>query len=134
MDDDSRSPLSVTQYHFTAWPDHGVPDDKTCITSFISFVRKKHPPSSPPLLVHCSAGVGRTGTFIVLDPMLQRMKEEGVIDIQGYVNQIRTNRVKMVQTAVSYMTDILSFGSVLVNMTNFDAFLPATIVAVCIYS
>ena len=108
MDKESSSPLSVTQYHFTAWPDHGVPDDKTCITSFISFIRKKHPPSGPPLLVHCSAGVGRTGTFIVLDVMLQRMKEKGTIDIQGYVNQIRTNRVKMVQTVVSFFMDVRS--------------------------
>ena len=102
MGDDSYSPLSVTQYHFTAWPDHGVPEDKTCIISFISFVRKSHPPSGPPLLVHCSAGVGRTGTFIVLDSMLQMIQEEQTIDIQGYVNQIRSDRVKIVQTVVSY--------------------------------
>ena len=100
MYDHTNSPLSVTQYQFTAWPDHGVPDDKTCITTFASFIRKNHPPSGPPLLVHCSAGVGRTGTFIVLDAMLQRMKKDGTIDVQGYVNQIRSNRVKMVQTAV----------------------------------
>ena len=100
MNDHTNSPLSVTQYQFTDWPDHGVPDDKTCITTFASFIRKKHPPSGPPLLVHCSAGVGRTGTFIVLDAMLQRIKKDGTIDVQGYVNQIRSNRVKMVQTAV----------------------------------
>ena len=94
-----------------------MPDDKTCITSFISFVRKKHPPSGPPLLVHCSAGVGRTGTFIVLDVMLQRMKEEGTIDIQGYTNQIRANRVKMVQTEVSQVIAILKLGGVHANMT-----------------
>ena len=104
--DDSRPPLTVTQYHFTAWPDHGVPDDKTCLTTFISFIRKKHPPSGPPLLVQCSAGVGRTGTFIVLDAMLQRIKEEGTIDIQGYVNQIRAYRMKMVQTTVRQATAI----------------------------
>ena len=92
--------LEVTHYHFTAWPDHGVPADKTCMLAFIKRIRKAHPPTGPPLLVHCSAGVGRTGTFITLDTMLQRMKEENNLNIPEFVKEMRSRRVLMVQTEV----------------------------------
>ena len=81
------------------------------------FVRKKHPPSVPPLQVHYSAGVGKTGTFIVLDALLQRMKEEGTIDIQVYVNQIWTNWMKMIQTEVSQMVSIFWLSEFKGNIT-----------------
>ena len=50
----------------------------------------------------CSAGVGRTGTFITLDVMMERLKERKAIDIFGFVNEMRTRRTKMVQTLVSW--------------------------------
>ena len=93
-------PLVVTHYHFTEWPDHGVPRDKMSMISFIQQIRKAHPPEGPPLLVHCSAGVGRTGTFIVLDTMLQRMRAEGNLNIYEFVTQLREQRCFMVQTQV----------------------------------
>ena len=99
--DSSSKPLKVTHYHFTAWPDHGVPADKTCMLAFIKRVRKTHPVGGPPLLVHCSAGVGRTGTFIVLDTMVQRMKAEGTLNIYELITDMRKRRVLMVQTEVS---------------------------------
>ena len=92
--------LEVTHYHFTAWPDHGVPADKTCMLAFIKRIRKAHPPMGPPLLVHCSAGVGRTGTFITLDTMLQRMEDGQDLNVHEFVKQMRTKRVLMVQTEV----------------------------------
>ena len=94
-------PLEVIQFHFIAWPDHGVPDNCAVMLNFIRRVRKLHPYSNPcPLLVHCSAGVGRTGTFIVLDTMLERMKEEDTLNIYDYVTKLRKQRVLMVQTLV----------------------------------
>ena len=90
----------MTHYHFTEWPDHGVPADKLCMIAFIKHIRQCHPPEGPPLVVHCSAGVGRTGTFIVLDAMLQRMEHEDTLDIMSYLLKIRMQRVKLVQTKV----------------------------------
>ena len=68
--------------------------------SFIDNVRLTHPPEGPPLVVHCSAGVGRTGTFIVMDTMLQRMKKDDTLDIYNFLLQIRHQRLKLVQTQV----------------------------------
>ena len=69
--------------------------------NFIRRVRKLHLYSDPcPLLVHCSAGVGRTGTFIVLDSMIERMKTEDTLNVYDFVKQLRDQRVLMVQTLV----------------------------------
>eukprot|EP00731_Ephydatia_muelleri_P016193 Em0009g617a len=101
---DSDAPsLRVTHYHFTVWPDHGVPADKTCMIQFIKRVRNTHPYKGPPLLVHCSAGVGRTGTFIVLDSMLERMKCERSLNVYEFVCEMRKKRILMVQTEMQYI-------------------------------
>ena len=92
--------LRVTHYHFTVWPDHGVPADKTCMIQFIKRVRNTHPYKGPPVVVHCSAGVGRSGTFIVLDSMLERMKCERSLNVYEFVCEMRKKRVLMVQTEV----------------------------------
>lgn len=95
-------PLSVTHFHFSAWPDHGVPADKTCLIQFIQRVRKDFQYyDTPPLVVHCSAGVGRSGTFIVLDSMMERMKVEESLDIYAFIIEMRRKRALMVQTEVS---------------------------------
>ena len=94
-------PLEVTQLHFTTWPDHGVPSNTSTMLNVIRRVRKLHPYSDTrPLLVHCSAGVGRTGTFIVLDSMLERMNTEKSFNILEFVQQLREQRVFMVQSLV----------------------------------
>ncbi len=101
MDPESCVPLIVTHYHFSVWPDHGVPVDKTSLIHFIQRVRRHHPFfNSPPLLVHCSAGVGRTGTFITLDSMIHMMKTESTLDILPFIRRMRNNRPLMVQTEV----------------------------------
>lgn len=93
--------LVITQYNFTAWPDHGVPKNSYTLISFIQRVQKLYnKKSSAPKLVHCSAGVGRTGTFILLDMMLEKMKEEDSIDVYAALCKLRRCRVKMVQTLV----------------------------------
>ena len=95
-------PLEVTQYHYLAWPDHGVPANAISMVNFIKRVRKTHPYYRQDLLlVHCSAGVGRTGTFITLDYMLEKIKAEKTINIYEYVSELRKQRVLMVQTVVS---------------------------------
>lgn len=92
--------INVTQYHFIEWPDHGVPADKICMLSMIEKIRQSHSHDGPPLVVHCSAGVGRTGTFIVLDAMMDRMKSHSVLDIPQYLSKIRQQRMKLVQNEV----------------------------------
>ena len=88
--------------HYTAWPDHGVPRNAMSVISFICRVRKEHPAYlDKPLLVHCSAGVGRTGTFILLDCVMQQMKREGTLSVFKHFKNLRTQRMKMVQTQVS---------------------------------
>ena len=97
-EDKSRT---VTQLHYTGWPDHGVPDNVMSIISFIRQVRKLFPVTlDRPLLVHCSAGVGRTGTFITLDMMMQQMKAETTLSVYQCVRNLRTQRMQMVQTLV----------------------------------
>ncbi len=93
--------LKVTQYHFTSWPDHGVPKFATSLISFIRRVQKGHNKDvGKSLLVHCSAGVGRTGTFITLDVMLERIKGEKTVNVYEFVRNMRQRRVLMVQTLV----------------------------------
>ena len=94
-------PLKVMHYHFLGWPDHGVPKFATSLIAFIRRVRKEHNKDGPPMLVHCSAGVGRTGTYILLDSMLERMKAEETVNVYEYLRNMRAKRVFMVQTLVS---------------------------------
>ncbi|XP_064386533.1 sushi, von Willebrand factor type A, EGF and pentraxin domain-containing protein 1-like isoform X2 [Halichondria panicea] len=96
--------FEVTLFHYTSWPDHGVPSSGMSLIYFTRAVRKTHPQDDPcPLLVHCSAGVGRTGTFIVLDTMLDRMEQDGMIHIYDCVTHIRKQRVLLVQTLSQYI-------------------------------
>ncbi|XP_068677575.1 receptor-type tyrosine-protein phosphatase delta-like isoform X2 [Montipora foliosa] len=99
----SRVERMISQYHYTVWPDHGVP---SCPTSVLTFVRKAsgaNPPDAGPMVVHCSAGVGRTGTFIVVDAMLQRIAAEKTVDVFGYVMSLRCDRNFMVQVEEQYV-------------------------------
>ena len=105
IENPDAEPLKVTQYHFTSWPDHGVPKFATSLTAFIRRVQKGHNKNDGyPLVVHCSAGVGRTGTFILLDSMLERMKAADTVNVYEFLHNMRTKRVLMVQTQVSYHT------------------------------
>ena len=82
---------------------HGVPENVMSLIAFIRHLRKLHPVSQPqPLLVHCSAGVGRTGTLILLDIVMQQMKAEGCIGVHHWLRMMRMQRMKMVQSQVRY--------------------------------
>uniref|UniRef100_A0A668VXJ2 protein-tyrosine-phosphatase n=1 Tax=Oreochromis aureus TaxID=47969 RepID=A0A668VXJ2_OREAU len=93
----------VKQFHFTGWPDHGVPYHATGLLSFIRRVKMSNPPSAGPIVVHCSAGAGRTGCFIVIDIMLDMAEREGVVDIYNCVKALRSRRINMVQTEEQYI-------------------------------
>ncbi|XP_045484009.1 tyrosine-protein phosphatase Lar isoform X4 [Pieris rapae] len=93
----------VKQLQFTAWPDHGVPDHPAPFLQFLRRVRALNPPDAGPLVVHCSAGVGRTGCFIVIDSMLERARHERTVDIYGHVTCLRAQRNYMVQTEDQYI-------------------------------
>ncbi|XP_068460880.1 receptor-type tyrosine-protein phosphatase S-like isoform X4 [Clinocottus analis] len=92
----------VRQFQFTAWPDHGVPEYPTPFLNFLRRVKACNPPDAGPIIAHCSAGVGRTGCFIVIDGMLERIRHERTVDIYGHVTLMRSQRNYMVQTEDQY--------------------------------
>lgn len=118
----------ITQFHFTSWPDFGVPFTPIGMLKFLKKVKNCNPNYAGPIVVHCrlvcgwmfvvsytvwytfgykkvflshSAGVGRTGTFVVIDAMLDMMNTERKVDVFGFVTRIRAQRCQMVQTDVS---------------------------------
>uniref|UniRef100_A0A4W4E2C8 protein-tyrosine-phosphatase n=1 Tax=Electrophorus electricus TaxID=8005 RepID=A0A4W4E2C8_ELEEL len=93
----------IRQFHFTGWPDHGVPYHATGLLGFVRRVKAKSPANAGPMVVHCSAGAGRTGCFIVIDIMLDMAEREGVVDIYNCVRELRSRRVNMVQTEEQYV-------------------------------
>ena len=98
--ENSKEERIVRQFHFTAWPDHGVPEYPSPLLGFVRKVMNSNPQNAGPMVVHCSAGVGRTGTFITLHCQLQKIQTEGTLDIFGFVRGMRRNRCFMVQTEV----------------------------------
>ena len=102
--DNSKEERIVRQFHFTVWPDHGVPVYPSPLLGFVRKVMATNPNNAGPMVVHCSAGVGRTGTFITLFCQLQQIKNEGTLDIFGFVRGMRRKRCFMVQTEVCVST------------------------------
>ncbi|NXU15716.1 PTPRJ phosphatase, partial [Pardalotus punctatus] len=103
----SNTPEShtVRQFHFTSWPDHGVPETTDLLINFRHLVHEYNSqnPMDSPTLVHCSAGVGRTGTFIAIDRLIQQMEMENTVDVYGVVYDLRMHRPLMVQTEDQYV-------------------------------
>ncbi|XP_029564675.1 tyrosine-protein phosphatase non-receptor type 11 [Salmo trutta] len=98
---------TVWQYHFRAWPDHGVPTDPGGVLDFLEEVNLKQESilEAGPIVVHCSAGIGRTGTFIVIDILIDVIREKGVdcdIDVPKSIQMVRSQRSGMVQTEAQY--------------------------------
>lgn len=103
----------IYHYQFQAWPDHGVPSDPGCVLNFLLNVNQRQEqvmqesdsPYQAAICVHCSAGIGRTGTFIVIDMILDQVKQQGLdceIDIQRTIQKVRAQRSGMVQTEAQY--------------------------------
>uniref|UniRef100_A0A1L8DL57 protein-tyrosine-phosphatase n=2 Tax=Nyssomyia neivai TaxID=330878 RepID=A0A1L8DL57_9DIPT len=108
---------TVTQYHFTKWPDHGCPQNPSDLIEFTRMYQIEKKNSTSPTVVHCSAGVGRTGTFIALDIIMQTLRTRKTINIYEIVRRLRTERMKMVQTFHQYCL-LYQCAYILVNKTS----------------
>ncbi|XP_014783728.1 receptor-type tyrosine-protein phosphatase T isoform X3 [Octopus bimaculoides] len=93
----------VKQFHYTTWPDHGVPKFGNSLILFRQKIRAFDRLDNGPVIVHCSAGVGRTGTYIAIDAQLEQAREEGIVDVHNFVQHMRRQRVNMVQTLEQYV-------------------------------
>uniref|UniRef100_A0A8W8NZK0 protein-tyrosine-phosphatase n=1 Tax=Magallana gigas TaxID=29159 RepID=A0A8W8NZK0_MAGGI len=95
---------NITQYQYTSWPDHGVPDPLNLLLFKNHVTRSKCVTHGDPTLVHCSAGIGRSGTYIAIDALLREGQKNSKINIAECVKKIRENRMNMVQTYEQYKT------------------------------
>ncbi|KAI0221677.1 Receptor-type tyrosine-protein phosphatase kappa [Lamellibrachia satsuma] len=94
---------TITHFQFTSWPDKGVPKYTYPLLTFRRLVRSFDDRSTGPIIVHCSAGVGQTGTFIALDSLLDQGQAEGQVDVFSFACHLRTERMDMVETRGQYM-------------------------------
>ncbi|XP_077440770.1 receptor-type tyrosine-protein phosphatase C isoform X2 [Vanacampus margaritifer] len=98
-----NSEREVTHIQFVSWPDHGVPEEPHLLLKLRRRVNSFKNVFSGPIVVHCSAGVGRTGTYIGIDAMMECLEAEGKVDIYGYVFKLRKHRCLMVQVEAQYI-------------------------------
>ncbi|OWF51749.1 Receptor-type tyrosine-protein phosphatase kappa [Mizuhopecten yessoensis] len=121
-----RKERQIYQFHYTKWPDHDIPDVFELVM-FHRHLQRLRTKGDGPLVVHCSAGIGRTGTLIALDALLEAGKTADVIDIHGYVTIMRNNRMNMVQTVNQYkalhlaLLEGLNFPNSLQTKTDFTS-------------
>nr|KAG5699346.1 hypothetical protein BaRGS_004283 [Batillaria attramentaria] len=126
-----KSERHVTQYHYMAWPDHGVP----LAASLVDYWRyvKARATSTVPLLVHCSAGVGRTGTFIALDIASEKESRGDDVNVNEIVTQLREQRALMVQSEAQYkflhevILEAHTSRATRVTVAQFDSIFPDSI-------
>ncbi|XP_077465095.1 tyrosine-protein phosphatase non-receptor type 11b isoform X2 [Stigmatopora argus] len=105
---DRREPLRyIWHYQYLSWPDHGVPNEPGGVLWFLEEINRtqRNIPESGPIVVHCSAGIGRTGTIIVIDILIDIINRQGLdcdIDIPKTIQRVRQQRSGMVQTEAQY--------------------------------
>ncbi|XP_026167786.1 phosphatidylinositol phosphatase PTPRQ isoform X3 [Mastacembelus armatus] len=94
--------ILVRHFNYTSWPEHGVPESCSTFIKFVKAVRA-HRHDNTTIVVHCSAGVGRTGVFIALDHLIQHIRDHDFVDIYGLVAELRSERMCMVQNLAQYI-------------------------------
>ncbi|KAF3688867.1 Phosphatidylinositol phosphatase PTPRQ [Channa argus] len=94
--------ILVRHFNYTSWPEHGVPESCSTLIKFVKAVRA-HRHNNSTIVVHCSAGVGRTGVFIALDHLIQHVRDHDFVDIYGLVAELRSERMCMVQNLAQYI-------------------------------
>ena len=92
--------LLVTQLQYFAWPDHGVPDDATDFLQFVMQVRNCRSGGTEPTVVHCSAGIGRTGVLITMETAMCLIEANQPVIVTDIVQQMREQRAMMIQNTV----------------------------------
>uniref|UniRef100_A0A673K2N6 Tyrosine-protein phosphatase non-receptor type 9 n=1 Tax=Sinocyclocheilus rhinocerous TaxID=307959 RepID=A0A673K2N6_9TELE len=105
----------VTHFQFLSWPDYGVPSSALSLIDFLGAVKHQQQwavqafgsqwrghPLGPPMVVHCSAGIGRTGTFCALDICLSELQDVGTLNICQTVRRMRAQRAFSIQTPEQY--------------------------------
>jgi len=119
----------VCHFQFTSWPDYGTPDSALSMLQFLQCVREKQAEMvtgmtpawtghelGPPIVVHCSAGIGRTGTFCTLDIAIRKFEDIGKVDIMKTVECIRAQRAFSIQMPDQYVFCHLAFLEYVLNM------------------
>ncbi|XP_029308139.1 tyrosine-protein phosphatase non-receptor type 6 [Cottoperca gobio] len=111
--DEPKRSRTIWHYQYMSWPDHGVPEEPGGVLSFLGQVNSKQAayPDAGPMVIHCSAGIGRTGTIVVIDMILQTIETIGLdcdLDIPKYIQMVREQRSGMVQTEAQYKFIYLS--------------------------
>ncbi|XP_076464798.1 uncharacterized protein LOC143296653 [Babylonia areolata] len=130
----SEEKRQVKQYHYVKWMDHHVPTT-TPLVDFWRYIRARAPRTStaPPLVVHCSAGVGRTGTYIALDILMDQSEGEEEISVYGTVSNLRNYRCYMVQNKDQYqflheaVLEAYMSGDSRLDTSSFDRVFPSAI-------
>ncbi|XP_072041267.1 receptor-type tyrosine-protein phosphatase mu-like [Amphiura filiformis] len=116
----------LRQFHFIEWPDMGVPQCPSLL-NFMNVVNSYKPRNAGPPVIHCSAGVGRTGTYITIEAMRQQAKRDGTIDVYDFVSKMRQKRMKMVQTSAQYrfifdtLVEYIHCGDTSITRVDFNA-------------
>ncbi|XP_019567730.1 tyrosine-protein phosphatase non-receptor type 11 isoform X2 [Rhinolophus sinicus] len=105
--DQEEPPRTVKHYQYFSWPDHGVPAEPAGVLGFLEEVNQaqRSTPGAGPMVVHCSAGIGRTGTIIVIDILVDLIRRQGLdcdIDVPKTIQLVRRQRSGMVQTEAQY--------------------------------
>ncbi|KAK7884827.1 hypothetical protein WMY93_027950 [Mugilogobius chulae] len=108
VDERPKEPVRyIWHYQYLTWPDHGVPNEPGGVLWFLEEVNRTQStmPTAGPIVVHCSAGIGRTGTIIVIDILIDIINRQGLdcdIDIPKTIQWVRQQRSGMVQTEAQY--------------------------------
>merc|ERR1719150_1792914 len=121
---EGHAPRTISHYHYLQWKDFNAPEHAPAMLRFVKRINEDHLKSrtlNPPILAHCSAGVGRSGTLVAIDGLIQQLQEEGHVPIYSMVCDLRHQRNYLVQSVKQYMfvyraiMEMAQFGDTEVN-------------------